>query len=100
MVEDDAELLGQMRLVVGLQRPLRRRQARPLRVVDQVEDQAAVRLAVAHGVELPEPRDATLEHPVAALAVDVVPPITRQRGGDLHTLPGQKPGQIRMPRLA
>ena len=52
MIEVDAELLEENSLVILLELFLRRRQVRADRIVDQIEHQAAVRLAVANFVEL------------------------------------------------
>ena len=94
VAELDAEVRAQLAPVVGLQRRLRRRQHRPLRVVDQVERQAGARAPVAAGVELPQRGDALVEHAVAALAVDVGHRVARQRGRHVDAVQGQKVGQI------
>ena len=89
----------QLALVVGLQRALRRRQRRALRVVDQVQHQAAAGLTVAQRIELAQPGDAAVEHAVATLAVDIGGRVTGQRGGHFHALGGQEIGQVRLPGL-
>ncbi len=89
-VEHDAEVLEQLALVVRLERDLIGRQHRALRVVDQVQHQAGARATVAERVELLERRDALVEHPLAALAIDVVDRVARQRGDDLDALAGEE----------
>jgi hypothetical protein len=70
-VEDDAVARLKLLLVGDLEPFLRRWQTGSERVVDQVQIQAAARLPVAQGIELPEAGDAALEHPLAALSIDV-----------------------------
>ena len=71
LVEDDAEVGGEHPPVVGLQLGLGWGQHRPLGVVDEVQRQPRLRLAVAEGVEPLQPGDAAGEHAIAALAIDV-----------------------------
>ena len=65
-----------MPFVVGLECSLRGRQARALRVVHQVEHEAAVGMPVAERIETPERLEAGLEHAFVTLLLDVLYLIT------------------------
>ncbi len=99
VVEADAEMGHQLAPVIRLQRALRGRQHRPLWVVDEVEHQARPFLSVTQRVERLQPRDAPVEHPIAALPVHVGRGIAGQGGGDFDPLLCQKGRQIGLARL-
>ena len=97
-VEADAELIGELAFVVGLERLLRRRQHRALRVVDEIEHQRRI-ARIAERVERLQRRDALVEHAVAALPVDVGQRVAGQRRDDLDLLVAQEFRQTFLPRL-
>jgi hypothetical protein len=99
-VEDDAVSFAEVLFVGGLQRGLGWRQARALRVVDQVQEQPAAVGTIAQRVELPQAAQAGLEHALAALLVDVFLEVAGQRGDDLHAMGGKEGGHVlgRAPR--
>lgn len=70
-VELDAVLVEKMLAIIRLQLHLGRRQRGAARVVDQIELQAAVLLAIPQPVELAQGLDAALEDMLAALVIDV-----------------------------
>ena len=94
LVEDDAEVVAQLALVVGLKLRLLGRQHGALRVVDQVDHPARARLAVAERIELLQAPDALVEHALAALAVDPLDRVARHRCDHLHALGGQEMSQV------
>ena len=98
-VEGDAEFLAEDALVVALELRLRRRQARPLRVVDEVDGEPGALGAVAQRIQQAQRVDALLVDALAALAVDELGRIAGQRGDDRHALAGEKPGEIFLARL-
>src|SRR3569832_427127 len=98
-VEDDAESIAQVLLVRRLQTRLRRGQVRPLRVVHQVQHETAVFSAIAQCIERAQPVKACIEYTLAALTVDVLLQITRQRGRDLHLLNRQEFSEVFLPWL-
>ncbi len=98
-VEGNAVMLAEDAAVVRLQRALRRWQPRSLRVVDEVQHQTAARARVAEPVQARQGREAAREHALAALPVDVVLQVARQRGDDLHRLRGKELGQALLPGL-
>ena len=57
LVEHDAVIVAEDALVVGLERRLRRRQRRPLRIVDEIEREPRAVAAVAERVEALQPAD-------------------------------------------
>src|SRR5262249_52236483 len=69
VVEHDAVALAEDALVVGLERGLRGRQRRSLRVVDEIERQPGLPAPIAERVETPEAADRGVEHALAALTV-------------------------------
>src|SRR3972149_6320521 len=85
-----------MLFVGGFQFGLRRRQAGALRVIDQVQDQAAVGAPVAQRIQPSEPFEARLESARAALLVDVFLQVARQGGDDFDAMHGQKRRQVFM----
>src|SRR6266849_1958410 len=94
VVERDAVAFAEHAPVVGLERGLRRRQRRSLRIVDEVEHEPAVLAPVAERVESFEAADGGLEHPRPALAVDIVLEVARQGSDDLDPLAGEKVGEV------
>ena len=93
-IEHDAVTLAQMLFIRGFERGLGWRQARALRVVDQVEDQAASRLAIAQRIQPPEPLEAGLENAFAALLFNVLFQVARQGGDDFDAMGREKHRQI------
>src|SRR5260221_12356247 len=71
-VENNAVTLAEDALVVVLERLLRRRQRRPLGIVDDVEPEARLGAPVAEPIEGFQTSDGRSEHTLAALAIDVV----------------------------
>ncbi len=88
--EADAKALAQVFFVLGFQSGLRGRQHRSLRVINEIERQAAVVQAITKRVEALQGRYAALEHARAALPVHVVLQVTRQRSRDFDLLVGEK----------
>src|SRR5581483_4615509 len=84
---------AEMRPVVPLELRLRRRQRRPLRVVDEIQHEPAAGLRIAQRIEPPQHADALVEYAAAALPVDVFLQIAGQRGDDLHAVAGEKLGE-------
>ena len=99
VIEDDAEVFFEVRLVVVFKGLLRWCQARALRVVDQVQLKVAARLAVAQRVEFAQAGDAALKNAITTLDVDIVTGITGQGGRYGNLLGGKKLSQILMARL-
>ena len=72
LVEDDAVVLQQMRLIGRLQGLLRWRQRRPLRVENKIQQEIVSRRAVTERVQALQALDAGGERALAALLVDVL----------------------------
>ncbi len=92
--------LAENPLVVRLELLLRRRQRRALRVVDEVEDEAAALGGVAERVQPLEALDASFVDPFAALPVDQLRRVARQRGRDLDFVFRQEGIQVLLAGLA
>ena len=71
LVEFNAVLFAQTRVVIGFELLLRGRQHRTLRVVDQIQRESRPRPAIAEAVKHLQCAYAGGEDPVAALAVDI-----------------------------
>jgi len=97
-VEDDAVGLAKDALVFGLERRLRRRQRWALRIVDEVEDESLV-AAVAERIKPLQPADRSVEHALAALALDIVGEIAGHRSDNFDLLGGEEGGEVFLARL-
>jgi hypothetical protein len=95
----DAEALAQVPPIVGFKSGLRRGQYRSLRVINEVERQSRVLLAVTQRIESLQRGDAALEHAFAALPVHVVLEVTGQRSRDLDLLVREELRQSLLPGL-
>src|SRR4029077_2116333 len=88
-VEHDAVLFAEHALIVGLERGLRRRKRRALRIVNKVEYERWM-TSIVERVQAPEAADRTVEDTLAALPFDIVLQIAWHRGNDLDALACQK----------
>ena len=79
VIEDNAEIFSKNSFVVLLELLLRRRQVRADRIVDEIQDQIAVRLAIADLIETLQRANARIEGAFAALLVDIFLGIAGQR---------------------
>ena len=93
-IENNAVTLAEHALVVVLERLLRRRQRRPLGIVDDVEHEPRLGAPVAEPVEGFQAADGRFEHALAALAIDVVFEIAGKGSDDLDPLAGEKLREI------
>src|SRR5712692_5114422 len=98
-VEHHAMRFAQVALVVRFELVLRGRQRRALRVVDEIQRETAARGAVAERVEAFQRLDALLVDAFAALPVDQLLGIARQRRGYLDALRGEELGESFLPGL-
>src|SRR5918992_155678 len=98
-VEHDPIVVLKLPSVIRLEGCLRGRQGRALGIIDQIQDQAGVGLAVAQIVQPLKRADAFLEDAAAALPIDIVFEKKRQGGRDLDPLLRQKLGQRLLTRL-
>ena len=79
------KLFSENSLVVLLEFLLRRRQVRADRIVDEIQDQVAVRLAIADLVETLQRANAGIEGSFAALLIDIFLGVAGQRTNQLDT---------------
>src|SRR5581483_5740592 len=91
LVEHNAMVAEQFRLVIGLQFRLRSRQLWPDRIVNQVQRQTG---SVTHGVEALQRSNASFEDTLAALFGHVLRRVARQRANDLDLVLRKIEGQI------
>src|SRR6476660_697340 len=89
LVEHDAVLFTEHALVVSLERGLRRRKQRTLRIVNKIEYERWM-TAVVERVQALEATDRTVEDTFAALPLDIVLQIAWHRRDDLDALARQK----------
>src|SRR3954451_14275159 len=94
VIEDDAEAFFQYPLVVLFELCLWWRKMRIYRVIDQVEKQSAVFMAIADAVEGLQRANAQIESPLTALAVDIFFAIAGQRANQLDVMASEKVRQI------
>src|SRR5207253_8537646 len=92
-VEHDPVARMELALVVRLECALGWRQARALGVVDKIYDESDVLAAISQRVEAVQATNARLEDTLAALPIDVLLEVARQRRDDLHALAGEKLGE-------
>src|SRR3954470_19830200 len=93
-IELDAVTLAEHALVIGFQRFLRRRQRRPLRIIDKVEYEPGSGSAITQLVEALQAAQRSFERSLATLAIHVVFEIARHRCGDLDLLAGEELGEV------
>ena len=91
--EFDPEIRPQALAVVRAQRLLIRRQGRADRIEHQMQRQRAIGFSVAERIQALEALDRGVENAAAALLVDILARVTRQRGDNLHLVLGEKLGQ-------
>jgi hypothetical protein len=94
MVEDDPEAFLQLRLVISLEFRLGRWETWPDRVVNEVQFQPAVLMAIAERVQQVQSGDALLVRAAATLLIDVLLEITWQRGGNDHAVARKELRQV------
>ena len=71
-MEDHAVPRPQFAAIVGLELLLRRRKRGTERIVDQIQDQPAVGMAVPQRIQPAQCGDGPLENPVSPLCIDVL----------------------------
>src|SRR5215207_11581403 len=98
-VKDNAELILKNSLVILLEFFLPRRQVRRHRIIDKIKHQAAVGLTVTNFIENLQRADAAIERAFAALLVDIVAGIARQRTNEFDLLLAKKLRQGILSRL-
>ena len=100
LIEEDAVAAGQLFLVGRFELDLVRRQAGAERVVNQVEQPAAVGQTIAQAVQLAQAGDAGLENTITALRIDVFFKVAGQGGDDFNLLSRQEIRQRFVTRFA